>query len=58
MAVLSSTHNLCCGAKIRKLGIPQFSYIKLGFNGVYITGTCFPDVYKVKLAGTGVNNFF
>ena len=22
---------------------PQFFYIKVGFEGVYITGTCFPD---------------
>ena len=46
-AVLTSTHNLCFGAKIRKMGIPcipQFYYIKVGFKGVYITRTCFPDV--------------
>ena len=24
--------------------IPQFCYIKVGFKGVYITQTCFPDV--------------
>ena len=45
-AVLTSTHNLCFGAKIRKIGIPcipQFYYIKVGFKGVYITRTCFPD---------------
>ena len=23
--------------------IPQFCYIKVGFKGVYITRTCFPD---------------
>ena len=23
--------------------IPQFFYIKVGFTGVYISGTCFPD---------------
>ena len=28
-AVLTSTHNLCFGAKIRK--IPQFYYIKMGY---------------------------
>ena len=46
-AVLTSTHNLCFGAKIRKIGIPlipQFCYIKVGFEGVYITRTCFPIV--------------
>ena len=24
--------------------VPQFCYIKVGFKGVYITRTCFPDV--------------
>ena len=46
-AVLTSTHNLCFGAKIRNIGIsriPQFFYIKVGFKGVYISRTCFPDV--------------
>ena len=42
-----STHNLCFGAKIRKIGIPlhtpQFFYIKVGFKGVYFSWTCFPD---------------
>ena len=42
-AVLTSTHNLCFGAKIRKIGIPQFCYIKVGFKGVYLLRTCFPD---------------
>ena len=40
------SHNLCFGAKIRKkvyFCIPQFCYIKLGFNGVYIKRTCFCD---------------
>ena len=27
--------------------IPQFCYIKVGFKGVYITGTCFRDVHVV-----------
>ena len=47
-AVLLSTHYLCFGAKITKIGIPcipQFCYIKVGFKGVYITWTCFPDEY-------------
>ena len=37
-AVLKSIHNLSFGAKIRKISvpsIPQFSYIKLVFKGVY-----------------------
>ena len=47
-AVLTSTHNLCFGAKIRKIGIPripQFCYIKVGFKGGYISRTCFRDAY-------------
>ena len=42
-----STHNLCLGAKIRKKVYPcilQFCYIKVGYKGVYISRTCFPDV--------------
>ena len=41
---------LCFGAKIRKiLGIPLHTkvllpYIKVGFEGVYFTQTCYPDV--------------
>ena len=38
-----STHNLCFGAKIRKIGITQFCCIKVGYEGVYISQTCFPD---------------
>ena len=43
-AVLTCTHNLCFGSKIKKLGIPQFYYIKVGFKGVFISRTCFPNV--------------
>ena len=45
-AVLTSTHNLCLGAKLRKIVcpcIPQFFYIKVGYEGVYFSWTCFPD---------------
>ena len=45
-AVLTSTHNLCFGAKIRKIGLPLHApvfYIKVGFMGVFIAQTCFPD---------------
>ena len=41
---------LCFGAKIRKiLGIPLHTkvllpYIKVGFEGIYFTQTCYPDV--------------
>ena len=45
-AVLTCIHNLCFGAKIRKIGIPQHTpvfYIKVGFKGVFIARTCFPD---------------
>ena len=48
-AVLTSTHNLCFRAKIRKIGIPlytpaypSFCYIKVEFNGVYMSRACFP----------------
>ena len=49
-AVLTSTHNLSFGAKIRKIGIPlqtPFFNIKVGFNVVYFTWTCFPDANMV-----------
>ena len=43
-----STHNLCFGAKIRKIGIPLYTPVllyKSGYKGVYITRTCFRDAY-------------
>ena len=46
-AVLTNTHNLCFGAKIRKIDIPLHTpvcFIKVGFKGVYIVRTCFYDV--------------
>ena len=49
-AVLTSTHNLCFRAKIRKNVYPckpHFYYIKVGCKGVYITRTCFHDVSMV-----------
>ena len=45
-AVLTSTHNLCFRAKIRKNiypYTPQFHYIKVGCKGVLITWRCYPD---------------
>ena len=42
-AVLMSTHNLCFGSQIRKIGIPcnpQFYNVKVGYEGVYISQTC------------------
>ena len=42
----TSTRNLCFGATIRKIGIPlqtPFYYIKMGYDGVYISRICFPD---------------
>ena len=50
-AVLTSTNNLCFGAKIRKKDTPvkpQFYFIKVGCKGVFITGTC----SHVGLSGT------
>ena len=57
-AVLTSTHNVCIRSKIRKLGAPckpQFFYIKLGLETVYISRTCIPDVFSFSYAR--VNNF-
>ena len=45
-AVLTSTHDLCFRAKIRKKVYPcksQFYYIKVGCKGVFITRTCLHD---------------
>ena len=47
-AVLTSTHNLCFGAKIRQIGLVypckfQFHCIKVRFKGVFIARTYFPD---------------
>ena len=43
----TSTHNLCFGAKIRKIGIPLHTSVllyKSGVSGgVVIAWTCFPD---------------
>ena len=44
--VLTSTHNVCFGSKIKKIGIPQFYYIKVGYKGVFIAWTCFHDEFK------------
>ena len=52
-----STHsnkNLCFGSKIRKLDKPLQTpvfYVKVGFKGVYIARTCFPDVPVVLFRG-------
>ena len=47
-AVLTSTHDLCFGAKIRKKNVyrckPQFYSMKVGCKGVFFTQTCFLDV--------------
>ena len=46
-AVLTSAHDLCFRAKIRKQNEhtckPQFYYIKVGCKGVFITRTRYPD---------------
>ena len=50
--VLTSTHNLCFGSKIRKLGKPlqtPFLNIKMGYKGVYFSRTCYPnDALKLE----------
>ena len=48
MGIIKSTHNLCFGAKIRKIGIPLHIPVLLYKSGVqgggvYIARTCFPD---------------
>ena len=46
--VLTSTHNQCFGAKIRKNVYPckpPFYFIKVGCKGVFVTRTCFRDVF-------------
>ena len=43
-----STHNLCFRAKMRKNVYPckpQFYYTKVGCKGVFVTRTCFHDIY-------------
>ena len=42
--VLKSTHDLCFGTEIQVYPcIPQFYNMKVGFKGVFIAGTSFPD---------------
>ena len=54
---MMSTHNLCFGSKVRKIGKTHFHYMKLGYKVVYITQTCFPDVqilylYRYRVVGS------
>ena len=37
-------HNLCFVSNLRKIGKSQFYYIKVGYEGIYVTWTCYPDV--------------
>ena len=58
-AVLTSTHNLCFGAKVRIIRIPLQTpvllYKKWGGNkGLYIARTCFPDVQVLSSYKDGV----
>ena len=51
MAVLTSTHNLCFGSEIRKIGIPckpQYFYIKLGLKGYTLHGHIFLMLLDTK----------
>ena len=44
--VLVSSHNVCFGAKIRKIDIPLHTPVlpyKSGFKGIFIARTCFSD---------------
>ena len=56
-AVLTSTYNLCFGAKNKKnrytpANSSFTTSIKVGFEGVPISRTCFPDVRKSELFET------
>ena len=63
-AVLTSAHNLCFEAKIRK-GIPPHTPVllyKMGFKGVYITRTSFRDeaytcIWMLSLSNVHINMF-
>ena len=44
-AVLTSTHNLCFGAKIRKIGIPLYNPVLLYKGGVY-GGIHYTDMFS------------
>ena len=48
VAVITSTHNVCFGSIIRKLGIPLQTPVFLYKSGVYVSWTCFPDVNKTN----------
>ena len=51
-AVLTSTHNLCFGAKIRNNIYPckpQVYYIKVGCKGVFITRTCYHEYVSLTI---------
>ena len=57
-----STHNLRFRAKIRKIGLPLYTPIvlyKMGFKGVFIARTCYPDASDFSFLGhmmvNGVN---
>ena len=52
--VQTRTHNLCFGANIREIGKPlqpKCWYKKVGYKGVYITQTCFPDAILTGHSG-------
>ena len=54
-AVLTSTHNLCFWAEIKKNNVhpfkPQFYCIKVGFQGIKIIQVCFRNEPVILLAG-------
>ena len=60
--VLTSTHNLCFGAKIRKIGIP-LHYIKVGFKGYILHGhvilmLLFEQALSTSKSAIFVDSFF
>ena len=44
----NATHNLCLGAKIRKIGIPLHTPVLVGYKEVYIIWTCYRDLNEKK----------
>ena len=59
--LIVGTHNLCFGSELRKKGIllhPPLHFFdkKVGFKGVNISRSCFPDVKRRGGGGVGSND--
>ena len=55
LAVLTSTHNLCFGTKIRKIGIPLHTPVLLYKSGVYGGIQCTLHGNVILMFNTGVD---